>query len=211
VRIPAFRYYLFDVDGTLLDSAPDITAAVAELLARHGRPEALPEQEIRRRIGLHLRATFRDVFPDYGEAEMQRLIEDYREIYRARNHGATRVFPGVRETLASLAAKKATATTKATETTAKVLEQFGLRDYFDHVQGSDGLPYKPEPDVLLRAMEALGARPEETLMVGDSPVDVEAARRAGVRICAVRYGYGAAQLAGGDPDYWVEDLRELLG
>ncbi len=211
MKIPRFRYYLFDVDGTLLDSAPDITAAVAELFARHGRPGAVGETELRGRIGLHLRATFEDVFPDYGEAEMQRLIQDYREIYLARNHRATRLFPGVTETLAALPGKKATATTKKTETTAKVLDLFGLRGYFDHVQGTDGFPYKPEPDVLLRAMEALGARAEETLMVGDSPVDVEAARRAGVRICAVRYGYGASQLSEDDPDYWVEDLRELIG
>ncbi len=211
MKVPAFRYYLFDVDGTLLDSAPDITAAVEELFARHGRTGAVSAEELRSRIGLHLRATFQDVFPDYDESAMQRLIQEYREIYVARNHRATRMFSGAHETLAALEGRKATATTKKTETTAKVLELFGLRRYFDHVQGTDGFPYKPAPDVLLRAMEALGARPEETLMVGDSPVDVEAGRRAGVKVCAVRYGYGASQLSEDDPDYWVEDLRELLG
>ena len=209
MKVPPFRYYLFDVDGTLLDSAGDITSAVVEVFARRGRADVLPRNVLRERIGLHLKATFQDVFPEYGEEQMQALILDYRQTYLGRNHRTTRVYDGVVEGLAALGGKKATATTKGSETTGQVLEMFGLRRFFDHVQGTDGFPHKPAPDVLLRSMEALGARPEETLMVGDSPVDVAAAHAAGIRICAVRYGYGAAQLAEDAPDYWISDLREL--
>ena len=93
-----------------------------------------------------------------------------------------------------------------------MLEQFGLIQYFDHVQGTDGFPYKPAPDVILTALAALGARPEECLMVGDSTADMEAGRRAGVKTCAVRYGYGNQQeLARLEPDYWMDDLRALVG
>ena len=82
--------------------------------------------------------------------------------------------------------------------------------YFDHVQGTDGFPCKPAPDVVLTALAALGAKPEDCLFVGDSPADMEAGKRAGVRTCAVRYGYGKAEeLARWSPDYWVSDLREL--
>ncbi len=92
-----------------------------------------------------------------------------------------------------------------------MLEQFGLLPYFDHVQGTDGFPCKPAPDVILTALAALEAKPEDCLMVGDSVADMEAGRRAGVQICAVRYGYGnAAELARFEPDYWVDDLRALL-
>ena len=118
---------------------------------------------------------------------------------------------GVAEGLAALGGRKATATTKGSPTTRAVLEQFGLIRYFDHVQGTDGFPCKPAPDVVLTALEALGATPEECLFVGDSPADMEAGRRAGGRTCAVRYGDGKAdELAKWSPDYWVSDLRELV-
>jgi phosphoglycolate phosphatase len=72
-------------------------------------------------------------------------------------------------------------------------------------------PCKPAPDVLLRSMDALGARPEECLFAGDSAADMEAGRRAGAGICAVRYGYGNPEhLARWAPDYWISDLRELI-
>ncbi len=209
--IPPFRCYLFDIDGTLLDSAGDILASVRAVFARRGRPLP-PDGELRRHIGRHLMATFLEAFPNYSRQQFEELIEDYRRAYHERNHQSTRVYEGVAEALAALEGKKATATTKSTAGTRKVLELFGLAQYFDHVQGTDGFPAKPEPDVVLRAIEALGAAPEDCLLVGDSPVDIEAGRRAGVRTCAVRYGYGdPAQLAAAGPDYWVSDLRELAG
>lgn len=210
MSVPQFRYYLFDVDGTLLDSAHDITSAVLEVLTKRGRGNCFTRDELRGFIGLHLRSNFESVFADYDEEQMQALVLDYRQSYLGRNHRSTRVFEGVAEALAALGGKKATATTKGSETTGKVLEMFGLRQYFNHVQGTDGFPHKPAPDVLLRSMDALGANPEETLMVGDSPVDMEAGRAAGVKTCAVRYGYGADRIASDEADYWVSDLRELV-
>ena len=80
------------------------------------------------------------------------------------------------------------------------------------MQGTDGFPYKPAPDVILTALSALEASPEDCLMVGDSVSDMEAGKRAGVKTCAVRYGYGAREdLARFEPDYLVDDLRELVG
>jgi HAD superfamily hydrolase (TIGR01509 family) len=154
---------------------------------------------------------FRDLLPDYTDEQHEELIRQYRAIYPTRQHRSTRIFPGVREALAAIPGKKSTATTKGSNTTRAILDQFGLIDYFDHVQGTDGFAYKPAPDVVHASLDALGARPEDCLFVGDSPADMEAGRRAGVRICAVRYGYGdPAELARWEPDYWVSDLRELL-
>jgi phosphoglycolate phosphatase-like HAD superfamily hydrolase len=85
-----------------------------------------------------------------------------------------------------------------------------LISFFDHVQGTDGFPAKPEPDVLLKSIAALGARPEDCLFVGDSPADMEAGRRAGIRTCAVRWGYGdPEEMARWEPDYWVDHPAEL--
>ena len=209
MNVPAFRFYLFDIDGTLLDSAADIGAAVLGAFEKRGRADAVTQEFIRANIGLHLRATFADVFPEYTEEQMLELIKDYREIYLGRNHQGTSVYPGVADGLAALGGKKGTATTKGSETTGKVLELFGLRRYIDHVQGTDGFPHKPAPDVILRSMAALDATPAETLMVGDSLVDMEAGRAAGIKTCAVRYGYGADRIPEELPDFWVDSLLDL--
>ncbi len=207
--IPRFPVYLFDVDGTLLDSAEDICGAVHHVLApRTGKD--LSFEYLRGFIGLHLIDLFIDVFPGMSAPEVDTLIQEYRTTYLARGHKQTRLYPGVPEGLAALGGLKSTATTKGSPTTRAVLEQFGLIQYFDHVQGTDGFPCKPAPDVVLTALGALGANVEDCLFVGDSPADMEAGRRAGVRTCAVRYGYGKAdELAKWSPDYWVSDLREL--
>jgi phosphoglycolate phosphatase-like HAD superfamily hydrolase len=92
-----------------------------------------------------------------------------------------------------------------------VLEKFGLLQFFDHVQGTDGFPAKPNPDVIFKALEGLGAGPADCLLVGDAPADIEAARRAGIKSCAVTYGYGLrSELAKLQPDYWADSLSELL-
>lgn len=208
--IPAFKVYLFDLDGTLLDSAPDICAAVQHVLSEHVAAP-LSFEYLRSFVGFHLDAVFTDVIPNASRAQLDGMIQTYKTTYLGRCHASTRVFPGVVEALSSLGGRKGTATTKGTPTTRAVLEQFGLLPYFDHVQGTDGFPCKPAPDVLLRSIEALGASPEDCLFVGDAETDMEAGRRAGVRTCAVRYGYGDPdRLARWEPDYWVRDLRELL-
>jgi len=209
--IPQFPVYLFDVDGTLLDSAVDICGAITEVLHTQGRDD-VGDEFLRTYIGRHLVDLFVDVFPHYTPEQIDQLVVDYRAFYPARQHKSTKLYPGVKGALASLGGKKSTATTKGTPTTRIVLELFGLIDYFDHVQGTDGFPHKPAPDVIHASLKVFGMRPEDCLLVGDSETDMEAGRRAGVKICAVRYGYGdPAKLARCEPDYWVSDLRELVG
>lgn len=208
--IPPYPVYLFDIDGTLLDSAPDICGAQSEVLEAAGRAP-VPFAVLRSYVGRELRAVFGDMLPQASEAEIKQLMQDYTLKYRGRKHAGTRVYPGAREALAGLGGRKSTATTKTTEGTRLVLEHFGLLPYFDHVQGSDGFRYKPAPDVVLAAIQGLRAKPEECLMVGDSPADMEAGRRACVKICAVRYGYGdPGELAKWEPDHWISDLQELV-
>jgi phosphoglycolate phosphatase len=208
--IGPFEVYLFDLDGTLLDSAEDICGAVQQVLLQHVS-EPLPFDYLKSFVGFHLDAVFADVLPHSSRDQLDELIRRYKATYLAREHAATRVFPGVTEALENLGGRKATATTKGTPTTRAILDQFGLLRYFDHVQGTDGFPCKPEPDVVLRSIAALGAKPGDCIFVGDSETDMEAGRRAGVKTCAVRYGYGNPQsLAQWEPDYWISDLRELL-
>ena len=208
--IPRFPVYLFDVDGTLVDSAPDICAAVQSVLHSRGRFD-VETSFLQTYIGKHLDETWRDL--GFPESEWAPMLLDYRQTYAARGHKLTQPYAGVLKGLAGLTGvRKGTATTKGTPTTRIVLEMFGMLPHFDHVQGTDGFPAKPEPDVIFKSLEVFGAKPQDVLMVGDAESDMAAGRAAGVKICAVRYGYGAVEkLAKWEPDYWIDDLRELTG
>lgn len=208
--IPAFPVYLFDVDGTLVDSAADICGAIQTVLATTTQDQ-IGDAFLKRYIGYHLKDLFRDLFPEKSGEEIESLIVDYRAIYPARNHTCTKLYPGVDDALAALGGRKSTATTKGTPTTRKILEQFGLLRYFDHVQGTDGFPCKPDPDVIYASLEVLKAKPEECLLIGDAAPDMEAGRRAGVKICGVRYGYGnIEEMQKFKPDYWIDNLCDLV-
>jgi phosphoglycolate phosphatase len=205
--IQPFRLYLFDVDGTLVDSAADICGTIQEVLRASGRND-VEDALLRRYIGRHLI----DLFTDLGfeQESMDQMVTDYRAIYTAGGHVNTTVYPGVAEMLSRLGGLKSTATTKGTPTTRVILEKFSLIQFFNHVQGTDGFPAKPEPNVILKSLEVFGVSPEECLMVGDAPSDIEAGRRAGVKTCAVRYGYGDLEkMAEFKPDYWIDHPSQL--
>jgi len=205
--IPHFPVYLFDVDGTLLDSASDICGAIQSVL---GPESAVTDEFLRTYIGRHLYDLFEDLFPGITRQRMDAMIAEYRQIYLGRNHASTRAFPGVAEALAALPGKKSTATTKGTPTTRAVLEMFGLLPYFDHVQGTDGFPAKPEPDVIFASLKVLGVKAEDCLLIGDSPADMQAGRRAGVTTCAVLWGYGGRDdLLRCEPDFMLEHPGQL--
>jgi len=211
MSVPYFPVYLFDVDGTLVDSAADICGAIQGVLAST-RQNKVSDEFLRTYIGRHLLDLFQDLLPEYTREQVDQMITDYRRIYLARNHTQTRCYPGVAEALAALPGRKSTATTKGTPTTRSVLEMFGLLPFFDHVQGTDGFPAKPEPDVIVASLKVFGTNPDDCLLVGDAPADMEAGRRAGVKTCAVLWGYGKREdMARWEPDYWVEHPSELVG
>ena len=206
--IPAFPVYLFDVDGTLLDSQLDICGAILTVFANRDRTDVTHEMLVPY-IGRHLI----DEFADFGfqPEELDEMLAEYRQVYPQRKHANTQVYGGIHDVLARLGGRKSTATTKGTPTTKAVLDQFRLIDHFDHVQGTDGFPAKPEPNVLFKSIQALGVRPEDCLFVGDSTSDMEAGRRAGIRTCAVTWGYGKPEeLAKFQPDFWAHSPYELL-
>jgi len=207
--IPKFRLYLFDVDGTLLDSAADITGAVREALAGAG-VGGLDQRYLESFIGFHLFDLFEEVLPHFTEEQNHELLARYRQIYLNRGHGSTRVYDGVPGMLERLGGLKSTATTKSSETARAILTKFGLVHHFDHVQGTDGFPSKPKPDVVLKSIEKFGVKPEECLLVGDSGPDMAAGRAAGVKTCGVTYGYGNLDAMKAEkPDYWIGHPSEL--
>ena len=114
--IPAFPVYLFDVDGTLLDSADDICGAVLDVLKKTPCPP-LGKADLTKYIGVHLLGMFRELLPEYTPEQYEELIAEYRTLYPLREHRSTRVYPGVKEALEALGGRKSTATTKGTSTT----------------------------------------------------------------------------------------------
>jgi phosphoglycolate phosphatase len=202
-----------DLDMTLVDSRRDIAAALARALV--GELEVRVEADrVVDLIGLPLAEMVSQLAPRATAEEITRATEAYKLDFFDRCAVATTVYPGVRETLAALRARGvhvAVATTKMTFMAQRVCHVLGLAELVDHIQGTDGFAAKPDPEVVQRALAALGVSPEAAVVVGDTAMDVIAARRAGARAVAVTYGIGLRPaLVAAGADRLIDDFAELL-
>ena len=201
---------LVDLDGTLVDSAPDIAAAVNAMLADLGAP-ALPLATIVGFIGNGVPTLVQRVLAASAITARQDGVALFERHYTATNGRLSRVFPGVREGLAMLCAaghRLACVTNKPHHATATLLAQTGLAPWFAAVVSGDTTPWlKPHPAPLLHACTLLHTDALHAVLVGDSHVDVDAARAAGMPVYLVRYGYpGAGSLQGAT---FIDALTEL--
>lgn len=193
---PAFDAYLFDLDGTLVDTAPDIMAALNVALLEHGYP-AVDEALTRHWVGHGIARLMEQAFAWHGEpqppaARYESMLRRFRERYRAHIADLGGPYPGARHALAALHGRAGlgVVTNKPEFLTAPLLAALGLTRYFGVVVAGDTLPHpKPAPEPALFACETLGATPSRTLFVGDSTTDVECARAAGCPVYCVRGGY----------------------
>lgn len=211
---------LFDLDGTLVDSVPDIAVAIDRLLAGLGRAPAGVER-VRGWVGnggrmLVRRALAADVA---GVPDDDPLLPDALEMFFAHysdsNGHASRLYEGVAEALESFAARglpMAIITNKPHRYIAPLFAQLGILQHFPVLIGGDTLAVKkPDPAPLLLACEQLRVSPACAWMVGDSRNDIEAARAAGCPVVAVDYGYNYGRpIADESPDRVISDLRALL-
>lgn len=184
------RFVIFDVDGTLIDSKRDIADAQLWVLKQLG-VEGHTREDIYPHIGRPLTETFKDLLPPALHARISEAKRMYIAHYRPRALDTTTLFPGVEETLATLHERKigmAVATTKSGVTANRVLQHFGIRHYFKQIQGTDDTPAKPDPYVVNRILKEQSWKSEETVMVGDSEVDILCAHNAGIAAWAVTYG-----------------------
>lgn len=190
------KLVIFDLDGTLIDSAPDIVETTNKVLAQRGRPQ-LPEAKIVAAIGEGLKQLLFSCFPDLAgqENEIAKLDREFYTIYRKNLVAKTTVFSGVHEFLSTTNSKVAIVTNKYEELALESLSRLQLNNYpWVKVFGSDSLAQrKPHPLPLLEVMRAAETRPENTAMVGDGLPDMGAARAAGVHALACEYGYCAAE------------------
>lgn len=204
---------VFDIDGTLLDSKRDIAGAQLWVLQQLG-VENYTEEDLYPHIGKTLQETFTLLLPDRLHPKIPEAAIMYRDYYRPRALETTKLFPGVKETIEILHLKKinlATATIKSTETTKRVLTFFSIAEYFAQLQGTDGMPHKPNPFILNKILREQEWRREETLMVGDTDRDIFMGKNASVATCGVTYGtFTQDQMEAIHPTWIVDSFPQLL-
>lgn len=209
-----------DLDGTLLDTIPDLAAAANGMLAELGRPQ-LDVELIRTFVGKGLAnlvaRTLTSSMDDNADPELlERAMPIYSRHYSQVNGRHTTMYPGVKEGLErfrELGFPLACVTNKSGRFTTPLLDFVGLAPYFSSVVSGDTLPTKkPDPAPLLHAASALGIKPGEMLMIGDSINDTQAARAAGCPVFCVTYGYNEGHdVRELDTDALVDSLADAAG
>lgn len=213
------RLVMFDLDGTLMDSVPDLAAAVDKMLMLLGR-EPAGIARVRDWVGNGSRVLVRralaggleheGVSDEFADEALALFMQAY-----AGGHELTAVYPGVRECLDWLREREvrlAIITNKPAQFIEPLLEEKGLAGYFQWLVGGDTLPQqKPDPAALFWVMDKAGVAPGESLFVGDSRNDVRAAKAAAVPCVALTYGYNHGEpIADEHPALVLDDLRELV-
>jgi phosphoglycolate phosphatase len=209
------RAILFDLDGTLLDTAPDMVGALNALRCEEGL-EPLPYEAVRPSVSHGAARLVKSGFPDAAPPSADALQKRFLQIYRGALSRETRLFPGMAEVLDSLARRRLKAgivTNKPAWLTDPLLEELGLRARFDCVVSGDTLAEcKPHPLPLLHAAQLAGTDPGECVYVGDAERDIQAAHAAGMPALVANYGYlraGEDTLAWG-ADGYLERAADLL-
>lgn len=208
---------VFDLDGTLADSAPDIAHALNATLAAEGvRPFDLAR--IKSMVGggadLLVERALRASGEAPGQARVQSLLADFLARYRAEPCRRTVLYPGTRDALRYFADARiplGICTNKPADLTSLVLDGLGIARHFASVvAATPELPPKPAPDMLLRVLQQLGVPPEDAVMVGDSGADTGVARAAGVRSIVLRHGYAAGGVDNLGADRVIDGFDALI-
>ncbi|MBX6427167.1 MAG: phosphoglycolate phosphatase [Variibacter sp.] len=206
----------FDLDGTLVDTAPDLIATLNAVLADHGVPPVVYE-EARKMIGGGVRVLLERGLASKGlvlsRAELDHLYRDYLDRYAAHIADRSRPFDGLTASLDRLEAQGfrfAVCTNKLERLSVRLLDAIGLSRRFAAICGQDtfGIP-KPDPEMLRRTVLMAGGDPADALMVGDSATDIETARAAGVPVVAVDFGYTETPVALLNPDRVISHYDAL--
>lgn len=210
---------MFDLDGTLINSVPDLAAAIDQMLQHFGQPPA-GERAVSHWVGNGADKLVRRALAGGDEAAAEALSGEqvapwravFDQAYLAALHQATGVYPGVSELLSQLTCARALITNKPRLFTLPLLESLGWQDQFSCIVcGDDLAEKKPSPLPLHYVCEQLGYEPQQALMIGDSKHDIAAAKAAGIASIAVSYGYNHGEpIADSQPDWLVDNLMQLL-
>ncbi|MFA0439397.1 phosphoglycolate phosphatase [Vibrio sp. 10N.286.49.C2] len=219
--MPSIKLVVFDLDGTLLDSVPDLALAADQAVQALGYP-SVTEEQVRDYVGngadvLIARSLSQSVTvnPDLSSELCDKARVLFDDFYAASGHKLSHLYANVHSTLDTLVANGYTVallTNKPSKFVPELLEQHQLDKYFTHVLGGDAFPNKkPDPVALNWLMEQEHVSPHEVLMVGDSQNDILAARNAGCLAFGLTYGYNHGEpIANAKPDFVADDVAEVL-
>jgi phosphoglycolate phosphatase len=207
---------VFDLDGTLVDSAPDLVATLNIIFARTGLPPVAYDAA-RNMVGGGARAMIMRGLKAEGRTldvvQVDRLVSDFIDHYAVHIADRSRPFPGLESALDALAARGcrlAVCTNKLEGLSRLLLEALGLSPRFAAICGQDTFGMqKPDPEILRRTIQAAGGALQRAVMVGDSGTDIATARAAGVPVVAVDFGYSEAPIRDLRPDRLISHFDEL--
>ena len=201
---------LFDIDGTVLDTSEFILQPTEHALASVGYP--VPSREvIKSKVGIP--------FPEYyieltGSDKDADVLVDIHRAFQRENFRLAKIFPGALETLQYLknkGYKLAAVTGRSNQTSLQTLKDAGVFDLFDVVLSKEStIEQKPHPAAILKALEHFSEVPERVVMIGDSHLDILAGKNAGTKTIRVTYGFHADNLHDPEPDFFIDDITELL-
>ena len=205
---------IFDLDGTLIDSAEDLAISM-NATRQHFGMEPLDQTLISSYVGNGAAVLVRRALgPEASEALIAEALAFFLKFYRAHALEHTRLYPGVRELVEQLSAaghELAVLTNKPVKISADIVAALGLKKHFPRVYGGDSFARKkPDPIGIETLMSEANIAAEETMMVGDSGVDIQTARNAGVRSCGVAWGFQPEAFKIDAPDVLIGEPAELL-
>lgn len=188
------RAVVFDLDGTLVDSSPDLTGALNTVLATNGA-KPLAVEEVRQMVGYGAHRMVEQALAKSGVTVEHDVYPAFRAAYQARMTRESGPYPGVVRTLVALrraGVRIAVCTNKPEDLARRMVLDLGLAVLLDGLIGGDSLPTKkPDPDMILTVLEQLEVAPEEALMVGDTQADIQGGANAGVATVGVPWGFGS--------------------
>ena len=208
------RALIFDLDGTLIDSKRDLIHSVNAMLGEMGRAR-LDEETISGYIGHGAPLLVsRALGSTAKEDELRRALQFFLAYYEEHKMDSTCAYPGIPDALAALSRKKvpmAVLTNKPVKISVRILESLGLASYFRVIYGGNSFETKkPDPFGANKILTEFGAQPRETMIVGDSEVDVQTARNAGTIAAAVNYGFGVHDRTQHPADIYLDKLSDLV-
>lgn len=203
---------LYDLDGTLVDTSQDIVQAMNHLFGKLGVPP-IPPREIVKAVGIGVRELVSRCLKTNDPGTLEKAVSIYRAYYAQHLLDKSRLYPGVAEALEFFKERRQVVlTNKPNPYSREILEGLGVAHYFcEIIAGDTEYPRKPDPTAILSLMEKYGMDRQGTLFVGDSAVDVQAGRNAGVQTIIVRHGFtDFEELLAAKPDLLIDNFKELI-
>ncbi len=204
------KLLIFDLDGTLTDTAQDIADAINYALKPFGQ-KIYSVEETKAMVGSGISKLLESLIPVTDPASKEMVTNRFLEYYSEHLFDNTKAYPQVKETLSRLTPyKKAVVSNKREGFSKSILDRLGLLNFMDIVFGSDSVPEKkPSPVPIFKLLEKFGVSQKETVIIGDSNYDIAAGKAAGIRTIAVTYGFRKRETLK-DADFIIDSFDELL-